>query len=61
MIKCSAKSSYESYTIKIESVGQIKPFTENSTPKGQKFMVFLNILWISEQMPGQSNLQFPFV
>ena len=50
-----------SYTIKIESVGQIKPFTENSTPKGQKFKVFLNILWISEQMPGQSNPQFPFV
>ena len=53
--------SYESYTIKIESVGQVKPFTENLIPKGQKFMAFLNILWISEQMPIQSNPQFPFV
>ena len=43
----------------MESVDQKNPFTENSTTKGQKFMVFLNILWISDQIPGQSNPQVP--
>ena len=45
----------------MKSVDQKKPFTENSTTKGQKFMVFLNILWISDQIPGQSNPQVPLL